>query len=190
MLGINVLIKIHYFGWRTSTPVILSVLQVVAWITLWKSGQWKVGKLSQSSIMLTFACCILLIEFANVVTEFWLYVDKSYSWTDLPSKFPTKYVQFPVSWASIIILDPLFSLHAIKQICFFPCRSWLLQYILTMLIVQDGLVTSSCRRWNSSFVKWIQIAAIVQLSFFWCFNVPPYLDPILLYGAVCTHWIC
>jgi hypothetical protein len=31
-----------------------------------------------------------------VVTEFELYVDKSYSWTDLPSKFPTKHVQFPV----------------------------------------------------------------------------------------------
>lgn len=155
-LGINVLIKIHYFGWRTSTLVILSVLQVVAWTTLWKSGQWKVGKLLQSSIMFTFACCISLIEFPNVVTEFWQYVDKSYSWTDLPSKFPTKYVQFPVCLASIIILDLflcklllVFNPHAIKPTCFFPCRCWLLQYTLTMLIVQDGLVTSSCQRWNS-----------------------------------------
>lgn len=31
------------------------------------------------------------------VSEFWTYVEKSFTWTDLPSKFPTKYVQFPVS---------------------------------------------------------------------------------------------
>ncbi|CAN1168073.1 Polycomb group protein FIE1 [Linum perenne] len=29
--------------------------------------------------------------------EFWPSVEKSFTWTDLPSKFPTKYVQFPVS---------------------------------------------------------------------------------------------
>lgn len=33
--------------------------------------------------------------------EFWTYVEKSFTWTDLPSKFPTKYVQFPVFIASI-----------------------------------------------------------------------------------------
>ncbi|XVE50536.1 hypothetical protein DITRI_Ditri01bG0170500 [Diplodiscus trichospermus] len=27
--------------------------------------------------------------------EFWTYVEKPFTWTDLPSKFPTKYVQFP-----------------------------------------------------------------------------------------------
>ncbi|CAM8951851.1 unnamed protein product [Rhodiola kirilowii] len=39
--------------------------------------------------------------------EFWPYVEKSFSWTDIPSKFPTKYVQFPVS---IIYVGPLISL--------------------------------------------------------------------------------
>ncbi|KAI3986594.1 hypothetical protein MKX01_014132 [Papaver californicum] len=33
--------------------------------------------------------------------EFWTYVEKSFTWTDLPSKFPTKYVQFRVFMASI-----------------------------------------------------------------------------------------
>ncbi|KAM7492669.1 hypothetical protein LguiA_035590 [Lonicera macranthoides] len=33
--------------------------------------------------------------------EFWTYVEKSFTWTDLPSKFPTKYVQFPVFIASV-----------------------------------------------------------------------------------------
>ncbi|TKY48982.1 Polycomb group protein FIE2 [Spatholobus suberectus] len=29
------------------------------------------------------------------IFKFWTYVEKSFTWTDLPSKFPTKYVQFP-----------------------------------------------------------------------------------------------
>jgi polycomb protein EED len=33
--------------------------------------------------------------------EFWTYVEKSFTWTDDPSKFPTKFVQFPVFTASI-----------------------------------------------------------------------------------------
>ncbi|KAL8462621.1 hypothetical protein ACS0TY_033600 [Phlomoides rotata] len=33
--------------------------------------------------------------------EFWTYVEKSFTWTDLPSKFPTKYVQFPIFIASV-----------------------------------------------------------------------------------------
>ncbi|CAO2833495.1 unnamed protein product [Amaranthus hypochondriacus] len=33
--------------------------------------------------------------------EFWTYVEKSFTWTDLPSKFPTKYVQFPIFLAAI-----------------------------------------------------------------------------------------
>ncbi|KAK3119060.1 hypothetical protein QOZ80_9BG0713010 [Eleusine coracana subsp. coracana] len=35
------------------------------------------------------------------IEEFWPYVDRSYSWTDIPSKFPTKYVQFPLLIASV-----------------------------------------------------------------------------------------
>ncbi|KAK9689083.1 hypothetical protein RND81_09G034200 [Saponaria officinalis] len=33
--------------------------------------------------------------------EFWPYVEKSFTWKDLPSKFPTKYVQFPIFIASV-----------------------------------------------------------------------------------------
>ncbi|KAL6536759.1 Polycomb group protein fie2 [Orobanche minor] len=33
--------------------------------------------------------------------EFWAYVEKSFTWTGLPSKFPTKYVQFPIFIASV-----------------------------------------------------------------------------------------
>ncbi|GLT65447.1 hypothetical protein SLA2020_378790 [Shorea laevis] len=33
--------------------------------------------------------------------EFWTYVEKSFTWTDLPSEFPTKYIQFPVFIASV-----------------------------------------------------------------------------------------
>ena len=54
------------------------------------------GQKATSKLLHVCICMLHAIEFANVVAEFWLYVDKSYSWTDLPSKFPTKYVQFPV----------------------------------------------------------------------------------------------
>ncbi|CAO2206192.1 unnamed protein product [Urochloa humidicola] len=33
--------------------------------------------------------------------EFWTYVENSYSWTDLPSKFPTKSVQYPILVAAV-----------------------------------------------------------------------------------------
>ncbi|KAM7260746.1 hypothetical protein ACFE04_026221 [Oxalis oulophora] len=35
------------------------------------------------------------------IKEFWTCVEKSFTWKDLPSKFPTKYVQFPVLVASV-----------------------------------------------------------------------------------------
>ncbi|RDX90958.1 Polycomb group protein FIE2 [Mucuna pruriens] len=38
--------------------------------------------------------------------EFWTYVEKSFTWTDLPSKFPTKYVQFPSVDNEIILWEP------------------------------------------------------------------------------------
>ncbi|KAK4484373.1 hypothetical protein RD792_006952 [Penstemon davidsonii] len=38
--------------------------------------------------------------------EFWTYVEKSFTWTDLPSKFPTKYVQFPSVDSELVLWEP------------------------------------------------------------------------------------
>ena len=35
-------------------------------------------------------------SFSFFMAEFWVYVEKSFDWKDNPSKFQSKYVQFPV----------------------------------------------------------------------------------------------
>lgn len=46
---------------------------------------------------------ILIYHVQYFSAEFWSYVEKSFTWTDLPSKFPTKYVQFPVNNSLLLV---------------------------------------------------------------------------------------
>lgn len=55
--------------------------------------------------------------YTELFAEFWTYVEKSFTWTDLPSKFPTKYVQFPVSHFLFFFSPFSFTLHARDQVC-------------------------------------------------------------------------
>jgi hypothetical protein len=145
---------IHYFVLRTSILVILNVLQVVAWTTLWKSGQWKVRKLLQSCFI--FACCVSLSSpmlsqnFGYMLTNHihGLTFHQSFQQNMSSFQYVFTIVLYPLSCKVLLVSNP----HAIRLTCFFCFRSWLLQYTLTMLIVQDGLVTSSYQRWNFWFV--------------------------------------
>ena len=90
-------------------------------------------------------------------------------------------------YVNVHILDPfscklllVFSPHAINQTDIF---TGLLQYNLTMLIVQDGLVTSSCQSWKFSFVKMDAnfYSTIVILLLVWHATVSACLVPLLMY---------
>ncbi|BBN04603.1 polycomb protein EED [Marchantia polymorpha subsp. ruderalis] len=52
------------------------------------------------------------------IKDFWVYVEKSFSWTDSPSTFPTKYVQFPV-------------FNALVHSNYVDCTRWLGDFILS-----------------------------------------------------------
>ncbi|KAG0522402.1 hypothetical protein BDA96_07G034000 [Sorghum bicolor] len=59
--------------------------------------------------------------------EFWVYVEKSYSWTDNPSKFPTRHIQFPVLSAAV---------HSE----FVDCTRWLGDLILSKSVENEILL--------------------------------------------------
>ncbi|CAD6266549.1 unnamed protein product [Miscanthus lutarioriparius] len=59
--------------------------------------------------------------------EFWVYVEKSYSWTDHPSKFPTRHIQFPVLSVAV---------HS----DFVDCTRWLGDFILSKSVENEILL--------------------------------------------------
>lgn len=74
-------------------------------------------------------------------------MEKSFTGTDLPSKFPTKYVQFPVGFiVSLSVVDELdMIIHSFKT-TFLIFRSSLLLFIQIMLTVIGGLAILFCQR--------------------------------------------
>ncbi|VVA98962.1 unnamed protein product [Arabis nemorensis] len=68
--------------------------------------------------------------------EFWTYVEKSFTWTDDPSKFPTKFVQFPVFTASV-------------HTNYVDCNRWFGDFILSKSVDNEILLWEPQLKENS-----------------------------------------
>ncbi|KAM3396278.1 hypothetical protein P3S68_005284 [Capsicum galapagoense] len=68
--------------------------------------------------------------------EFWSYVEQSFTWTDLPSKFPTKYVQFPLFIASV-------------HTNYVDCNRWLGDFVLSKSVDNEILLWEPKMKENS-----------------------------------------
>ncbi|CAM6101382.1 unnamed protein product [Calypogeia fissa] len=61
------------------------------------------------------------------IKDFWVWVEKSFTWTESPSKFPTKYVQFPV-------------FNALVHSNYVDCTRWLGDFILSKSVDNEIVV--------------------------------------------------
>jgi len=116
---------------------------------------------------------ILIDRVPLVSAEFWPYVEKSYTWTDLPSKFPTKFVQHPVSnnlfLVHIIDLyvisnssDTSFQIYtASVHVNYVDCTRWLGDLVLSKVSDCSVSVYSSCWKLNVRFVVEIVTASCI-----------------------------
>ncbi|GJN39733.1 hypothetical protein PR202_gb28869 [Eleusine coracana subsp. coracana] len=95
----------------------------------------------------------------------WPYVDKSYSWTDLPSKFPTKYVQFPFSRYHIVLSLSFQVLIASVHSNYVDCTRWLGDFILSKV---KPLVLVQCSAENDCICLYI-LTNLIRLT--WIFRV-------------------
>lgn len=111
-----------------------------------------------NSIIISF---ILIHHVPCVYADFWTYVEKSFTWTDLPSKFPTKFVQHPVS-------NNLFLVHII-ELCIIPNSSDTYFQVYSASVHVNYV---DCTRWLGDFIlSKVSDCSVSDYSSWWNLNV-------------------